>query len=180
MRSTMSIDDAHPPPSFDVTRLADGGLLVRYRNRIYSFGVFGWSLCAIAALIVTADARSGGVTAILAAVVLWALVMGLGVWLVWFSFSTTTLQLAADHLTWQRRCLGYRRIVVVPRASIRQVIQSTDMFEDKPSAWSLSLEFTEPGGLDILSGHPLAASDWLGPLLARWAAVPFIPATERC
>ena len=169
-----------PPHHIRVVRGTADGLDVRVVNRISAVDILGTCWCTVVAGFITYQVRAGEPDAVPLAmpvtVLVWLIIVGIVVYHVWFACSTTTLRLEADHLTWQRRGLGYRRTTVVSRADIQAVVQGRDN-ADQPGG-SLVLQ-TDQGPVAIVSEQPIDACDWLGSLLARWAAVPLVPATER-
>ena len=92
------------------------------------------------------------------------------------------LVIGIDRLAVVHRGVFSRRAWTASRAEVRAVTQVKDCGDDDdddgPSGWGLLLDV---GGEErsLLRREPIEVSDWLGPVLARWAGVPFVPATRR-
>lgn len=106
----------------------------------------------------------------------WYVLFFVGVYFVWFVWSTTQLRLGVNELVAERTLFGFRRSRVFAKGQIikvRQVKDGGEGPEDGFPSWGLVLVGERQG--KVLSRQPFEKSEWLGPVIAKWAGVEFEP-----
>jgi hypothetical protein len=176
---------ADPPSGFELATNNDGNPVILYRTRGAGLtAVFsaGWlTVWAVGCTWVTYEAllTPAGVDLGLTLLVLpfWAaLVFVLG-FCAWYFLSVTRFTLGPEMLVTERFLWRIRRRRQFPRSeviAIRQVEHTGEEVDSRPS-WGLAVVGRAP--VRVLSHQPLAKVAWLGPVIARWAGVPFELAT---
>jgi hypothetical protein len=104
--------------------------------------------------------------------------LGYTAWAYWM-VQPLTYTFYPDRLVVERPLFRCVRRFDYPRAAIdvvRQVKDDSDE-EDDPHTWGVAIKGQVNGKL--LSRQPIDKSDWLGPVVARWAGVAFEPSVKR-
>ena len=84
-------------------------------------------------------------------------------------FCRTSFRLDCKNLIMETDVLGLKRRRLIPRTSIRRLVQEKD--GDEGEGWGLRLEGETTAKL--ISRQPHKKSRWLGQILAEWAGVEF-------
>ena len=98
------------------------------------------------------------------------------VWVVvFFLFCKKSFRFDSASLTIETKVLGYRRIKVIPKDSIRKLVQIKDGGGENDSfpSWALKVEVGKDDPVTLIFRQPYDSSHWLGSVLARWADVEF-------
>jgi hypothetical protein len=172
-----------PPDGFQIAENDDGRWAVRYRmaeiswRHLFTHLRLLWT--GTAALVVVIGAAGFGACGVMDYLLL--LIGGLALaaqillagFMAWHLYSVAAFTFGPDELVVECSLLGFRRRRVFRRAEVRAVVQAKREGEDQlPIA-----ELVVVGGdrITVLWRRPISASDWLGPVIARWAGVPFQP-----
>lgn len=98
----------------------------------------------------------------------------------WEFWSLTRLWIAGDLLVFERSLWRYRKRRIVNQHAIRAVEQvqwfTADGYPDNPRSWDLVVVGEEK--VVVLYRQNIDKSDWLGPIIAAWAGVPFERSTN--
>ena len=98
---------------------------------------------------------------------------------VWFYRSLLSFAFGEDELLVERTFLWYRRRRAFGRREVSAVKQIKDGGEGEDSFPSWGLVVVAKLEVKVLSRQPIEKSDWLGPIIAQWAGVPFERAQQR-
>lgn len=205
----MNMTRAHLLPGFDLSNSIAGDVVIRYRTTgMRGLGVFlaiflaEWTAMA---LLLTAGLLSGHVAYLPFALVFWLSGFGVLGIAAWHRFSVLELVMEADRFVVRQTLLWYRRGWIFLRSNVDAVAQVKDGGEGEDSfpSWGLIIEAAaydkilpdrlpaliryierseaaqSASSVTILSQQPIGKSDWLGPIVATWAGVPFEPAAKR-
>jgi hypothetical protein len=93
-----------------------------------------------------------------------------------FFLGVTIFTFKPEELVAEKYFLWRRRQRVFLRQSIKAVKQVKDGGEGEDSFPSWGLSIIGDKAVGIISRQPMEKSDWLGPIVAEWAGVPFEPA----
>jgi hypothetical protein len=95
--------------------------------------------------------------------------------LVWMLCEKTHFLLGSDELIIEKDLFGWRRRSGYNKQSIKAVRQVKDDAERDEAfrGWSLIIEGDK--GVALLRGQAKETVDWLGPVIAKWASVGYIP-----
>jgi hypothetical protein len=179
------VENAEDPPHvFQITENDDGCWTVRYRwaeIRWRDLTTHLRMLCitTTSLLIVVIGAAVFGSGGVVGHLLLLLVVLGFVVqallfgFMAWHLYSVTAFMFGPDELVVERSLLGFRRRRVFRRGEVRAVVQAKGEGEDQLPVAELVLV----GGdrVTLLWRQPITASHWLGPVIARWAGVPFEP-----
>lgn len=107
--------------------------------------------------------------------VFWAALIGVGLFAAWLFFGKTMVVLEADRMTVVRALGRWVRSREVRKAEVRSVRQVQDggQGDDSFPSWGLQVEAGKR--VTVLYRQEAAKSAWLGPVLAAWAGVEFVP-----
>ena len=170
------------PRGFEVLPTECDGCTLRYRTTgMRAVGCFFtcWlSVWAVGCALVTYGVIANGCPSVFTAAWLvgaWINEVGSLAYVAWYYGSATTFRFARDKLSAERSIWGYRRRREFPRDVVRAVVQVKDGGEGGDSFPSWGLVVVGTTRTRVLSRQPVEASDWLGPVIARWADAPFEP-----
>ncbi|MBY0228715.1 MAG: hypothetical protein K2W96_05490 [Gemmataceae bacterium] len=95
--------------------------------------------------------------------------------MVWEFWSVTSFSFGLDELVVDRSLRGWCRKRVFRRQEISVVKQARTKYDDDGRGPRLGLVVVAKQSVFVLSRQRLEKSGWLGPVIAEWAGVPFIP-----
>ena len=182
----IELNDQSPPRGFQITTSDMGDCMIRYRTAGMGGALFflfvwlvGWTAgCVIFTAMALFNPEGVSYWLLVFMIPFWAaefFVIGL---FAWYFFSRTNFTFESDQLVVQRSFFRYHRQRVFPKKEIAAVKQVKDSSSnDQWLSWGLVIMAGE--GINVLSRQPIDKSDWLGPIIARWAEVPYEPAQER-
>ena len=171
-----------PPPRGFVVTAADGGLVIRYRTRgmgglavffavwlgIWTFGCVSFTIDGLS------DLNGVGWILLLFVAPFWVIEFGAVAYVAWFFGSVTRLSFGPDELVAERSLWRFRRCRVFRHGEVTAVRQVKDGGEeDSFPTWALAV--IGPAEVRLLSRQPIDKSNWLGPIVAKWAGVAFEP-----
>jgi len=98
----------------------------------------------------------------------------------WYFRAVTEFRFEPARLVVEQSLWRLRRLRVIPAADVRAVEQVKDGVEGDDSfpSWGLVLVLAA-GRVTLLAWQPADKSAWLGPVVARWAGVSYVPAAVR-
>ena len=175
-----SIVTSPPPRGFTVTTAPDGPLVVRYRDPS------GWGFVVMPALVVILSVgftlgvildsgQEDRVALMLGAILFWIAAIAYTRQELRKGFMTTEFVMAPERLTVTQQFLGRPRTWQLERAWLREVVQIEVVQDESPDEWHLTIQPQGGKPETVLATIERDASDWLGPVIAQWAGVPFIP-----
>lgn len=172
-----------PPHGFQVVEGEDGRWTVRYRAEDVQWRhvrlnvqMLGITAVVLITFISVAVFEAGGVVAyVLLVLTGLAFLFQLFMFVVvaWHLWSVTTFAFAPDELIVERSLWGYRYGRAFRRGDVRAVVQAKPAGQEQLPIAELAL--VGDTRETVLWQRPIGASDWLGPIIARWAGVPFEP-----
>ena len=165
---------------FTVITAEDGPLVVRYRNPS------GWGVAVFPALMVI---FSGGFTlgvflepdqedgvALMLVGIFFSILSIVEKWrLLRTTVMTTEFVLAPEWLIVTQHFLGRSRTWQLQRAWLHEVVQIKEVHDEAADEWHLKIQPQGGTPETVLTDYEREASDWLGPVIAQWAGVPFVP-----
>jgi hypothetical protein len=173
----------NPPHGFQIAEDDGGRWTVRYRQAKFRWRDHSTYLrmlwvttTAVLIAIGSSVLGSGGVVEyllmpiIVLGLVLQVLLFG---FMAWHLYSVTAFTFGPDELVVKRSLPGFRRRRVLRRGDVRAVVQAKRDGEDQLPIAELVVVGGDP--VTVLWRRPITASNWLGPVIARWAGVPFEP-----
>ena len=171
------------PAGFDLERKDEDVLIIRHKrtgmgcmNMFLCFWLAGWTVGCIILLLqyLSGGAMdSGDLIPPWVVVVFWGAEIVVAVMLTYILFSRRSFRLDAENMIMETQLLGLRRTRLIPRTSIRRLVQVKDGGEGEDSfpSWGLRIEGDRKATLIYRQPHD--KSRWLGHFLARWADVEF-------
>jgi hypothetical protein len=171
-----------PPPGYKLETGDSGELLIEYRTTgMGCFGLFmfvwlsGWTIgCLVFTGAALCDPNGVDWALLLFMLPFWAVFFGMVAYVAWFFWSVTRFTFGADELAVERTLMGILRRRTFPRQNVKSIKQVKDGGEDDSfHCWGLVV--IGEAGVFVLSQQPKDKSDWLGPLIAKWAGVAFVP-----
>jgi hypothetical protein len=94
----------------------------------------------------------------------------------WHYYSVATFRFDSSSLIFRQSVLGFGCTKVVIRSNIKSLCHVRD---DDSTYVTWSLEIIADSRLRLLSQQPIDRINWLGEVIARWAAISYVPATNR-
>ncbi|AMV27419.1 hypothetical protein VT84_23670 [Gemmata sp. SH-PL17] len=174
---------ADVPSGFELTTDDDGRPVILYRThgaRLHAiFGIVWLSAWVCGCLWGTYSALWGpdGMDACLMVFMLpfWAALFLVAGWCAWDHFSVTRITLGPDVLEAEKYLYRFRRRRQLAREEVTAVRRVKYVGDDEDSRPSWGLALDRGTEVHVLSRQPIDKVDWLGPIVARWAGVPFAP-----
>jgi hypothetical protein len=172
-----------PPRGFEVKTADDGSPVILYRTRgmgcsaaFFAGWLTIWGLVCVGGAY-EALVAPAGMNLLLALFILpfWVIGFLVAGYVAWYFFSATRFTFGPDLLVVERSLWRFRRKRQFGRAEVTVVRQVKDGGEGEDSFPSWALAVVGRKEIRVLSKQPLDKSAWLGPIIARWAGVPFEP-----
>lgn len=172
-----------PPRGFEVDSGESGVCVVRYRTTgmgcagwFFAVWLTGWTaICSLFTVLALSQADGIDWLMLLFIVPFWIAEFATLAYVAWFFWSVTRFRFEPDELVVERSLLWRRRQQVFLRQQVTAVKQVKDGGEGEDSFPSWGLVVLGTGGVFVLSRQPRDKSDWLGPVIAKWAGAPYIP-----
>ena len=99
-------------------------------------------------------------------------------WLAWMVFSRTRLVLTSDHLSIEHCFWHWRWGRHIPKHTIHAVRQTQDGGTDGDTTLRFGLQIEAERPITVLAHQEDYMSSYLGAEVARWAGVPYTPASN--
>lgn len=172
-----------PPRGFVIIAADESGFTIRYRTSgmgcvalFFAVWLSGWTASCV---LFTAGAlfNPDGVIWLLLLFMLpfWVIEFGTITYVAWFFGSQTRFTFGPDELIAERSLWRFRRRRAFRREEITAVRQIKDGGEGEDSFPSWALAVIGQTEVRLISRQPIDKSNWLGPIIARWAGVAFEP-----
>jgi hypothetical protein len=146
----------------------------------FFFWLFGWTAgCVLFTTMAIFNLQRGGYFFLALMIPFWIIEFGTIGFVVWYFASSISFTFETDQLVVERSVFRYRRRRAFPKKEITAVKQIKDGGQGTDSFDSWGLVIMAAEGVQVLFKQPIDKSDWLGPIIAKWAEVHFEPAQER-
>ena len=186
----MEVDMAEvdePPRGFQVSTSEAGDLQIRYRTTgmgcvvvFLTVWLSGWTVgCLLFTCVGIFKLDGNGWLILLFLVPFWMIDVAIFSFVAWYVRSITIFQFGPEELVIERSLMWMRRRRNFPRTELKEVKQVKDGGEGEDSFPSWGLALIAGTEVHVLSRQPIDKSDWLGPIIAKWADLTFEPAKER-
>ena len=181
------VSDEPPPRGFQVGTSGGGHLEIRYRTTgmgFVSMSLAVWvGVWTAGCLMCTGLALFGGDRAhwivLLYMLPFWLFDLAIIAFAEWHFRAVTRFEFGPEELAIERSLWWIRRRRVFLRTELKAVRQSKDEAEREDTFPSWGLALIAGTEVRVLSRQPFESSDWLGPIIAKWAGLTFEPAKER-
>lgn len=169
------------PEGFDLERQGKDVFIIRYKrtgmgcmNTFLFLWFAGWTVGSIFLLRQYFNGRvveDGDPSPLWFVMVFLAMGVFLAVWLTYLVFCRKSFRLDSENLIMETDVLGFKRRRLMPRTSIRRLVQVKDGGDGKDSfpSWGLRIEGEQK--VTLIFRQPHEKSRWLGKILAQWAGV---------
>ena len=171
------------PVGFDLERKDEDVIILRHKrvgmgcmNMFLSFWLAGWTVGCVLLLrqyLGNGVMDSGDFIPPWVVMIFWCFEIIVAVLLTYMLFSRNSFHLDLENLTMETSLLGFRWTRLIPRTSIRRLVQVKDGGEGEDSFPSWGLRIEGERNVTLIYRQPHDKSLWLGRLLARWADVEF-------